>query len=408
MSETAQGHGSTTGPRSRSLPVVLALLTMAIPLAINLSLPVLPEIAVTFGVDVPRIQASLGLFLLGLAAGQFGGAPVSDRYGRRCTALWGTAVFGAATVGVLLSESADQFIALRAVQGLGAGVAFVNVGAVVGDLFDSKGGARMLSGISAIQALPRLVGPACGAALAAGLGWRSTFHALLVYCVVLGWAVWLWLPETVADTAASRERPLLRQAIRGYRRAFGHTRALGYLFCLSFSTACIFVFLNDGPFIYTVWFGLSPGRFSGFLAANVVALVMGTLLNFRLLGKHAAHRIALFACAGQCLVAVVLLAHVTLMTPAFPLVATLLMMSCALLGLTMGNTVACFLECFSGMRGTASGVAGSSQFLLGGAIGTGLNIVHTGTLATTAVAFSLCGFVAMLALSRAGPGASEA
>ncbi len=109
---------------------------MVVPLAINLYLPALPEIALSFGVDVPRIQVSLAVFLLGLGLGQFGGAPVADRYGRRVTALTGTAIFGVATAGVPFSGSVEQFIALRAVQGVGAGVAFVNIGAVVGDLFE--------------------------------------------------------------------------------------------------------------------------------------------------------------------------------------------------------------------------------------------------------------------------------
>jgi len=58
------------------------MLTMVVPLAINLYLPALPEIALGFGVDVPRIQVSVGVFLLGLGLGQFAGAPIADRYGR--------------------------------------------------------------------------------------------------------------------------------------------------------------------------------------------------------------------------------------------------------------------------------------------------------------------------------------
>lgn len=403
MSNSARACGSVGGSPTRTLPVILAMLTTVVPLAINLYLPALPEIAAVFGVDVPRIQASLGVFLLGLGMGQFCGAPISDRYGRRATALTGTAIFGGSTVGILVCGSADQFIALRVVQGMGTGVAFVNVGAVVGDLFDSQRGARMLSAISAIQAAPRLIGPVCGAALVMAFGWRSTFQVLLMYCVVMACALWRWLPETVPQTTATGRQPLLRQAIQGYRQALGHTRALGYVFCLGFSSACLFVYLNDGAFIYTVWFGLSPGQFSGFLAANIVALILGTLFNLGLLRKHTAHQITRVACGVQCLAAFAFLAHVTLMTPAFPVVAALLVASCCALGMIMANAAACFLECFPGIRGTASGVAGSFQFLLGGAVGTGLSVFHTGTLGTTAIASSLCAFLAILTLARARP-----
>ncbi|MDE2781924.1 MAG: multidrug effflux MFS transporter [Gemmatimonadota bacterium] len=405
MSESAQGHGSVFGPGTRKLFVALAMLTMVVPLAINLYLPALPEIAVAFGVDVPGIQVSVGVFLLGLGLGQFAGAPIADRYGRRSTTLTGMAIFAIGTTGILFSGSYEAFIVLRTLQGLGAGVAFVNIGAVVGDLFERQHGARMLGAISAIQAVPRLIGPISGAALAIAFGWRSTFLLLLLYCLAVGYVLWLWLPETVPQTGTAPERPLLRQAIRGYRKALGHTRALGYVFCLACSTACLLVYVNDGAFIYTVWFGLSPTQFSGFLAANVVALVLGTVINFRLLRKHEAHLVTRKACVVQCLATCALLAHVTLMTPTLPLVVALLMVSSGVLGMITGNAAACYLEYFPGIRATASGVAGSLQFLLGGAAGTALSLFHTGTLATAAIASTLCAFLAILALAGARPAA---
>lgn len=401
--ESAQGRRAVFGPETRTLFVALAMLTMVVPLAINLYLPALPEIALAFGVDVPRIQVSLAVFLLGLGLGQFGGAPIADRYGRRVTALTGTAIFGVATAGVPFSGSVEQFIALRAVQGVGAGVAFVNIGAVVGDLFERQHGARMLGAISAVQAVPRLIGPICGAALAMAFGWRSTFLALLLYCLAVGCVLWLWLPETVPQVDAVRKRSLLRQAAQGYGKVVSHTRALGYVFCLSFSTACLLVYVNDGAFIYTVWFGLSPTQFSGFLAANVVAVVLGMVVNFRLLRRHEAHLVTRRACVVQCLATCALLAHVSLMTPALPIVVALLMASSGVLGMITGNAGACFLEYFPGIRATASGVAGSLQFLLGGAAGTALSVFHTGTLATAAIASTLCAFLAILTLARARP-----
>ncbi|MXV95276.1 MAG: multidrug effflux MFS transporter [Gemmatimonadetes bacterium] len=405
MSESAQGHGSVFGPGTRKLFVALAMLTMVVPLAINLYLPALPEIALAFGVDVPGIQVSVGVFLLGLGLGQFAGAPIADRYGRRSTTLTGMAIFAIGTTGILFSGSYEAFIVLRTLQGLGAGVAFVNIGAVVGDLFERQHGARMLGAISAIQAVPRLIGPISGAALAIAFGWRSTFLLLLLYCLAVGYVLWLWLPETVPQTGRAPERPLLRQAIRGYRKALGHTRALGYVFCLACSTACLLVYVNDGAFIYTVWFGLSPTRFSGFLAANVVALVLGVAINFRLLRKHEAHLVTRKACVVQCLATCALLAHVTLMTPTLPIVVALLMVSSGVLGMITGNSAACYLEYFPGIRATASGVAGSLQFLLGGAAGTALSVLHTGTLATAAIASTLCAFLSILALAGARPAA---
>ena len=390
-----------------TLPVVLALLSVIAPLAINTYLPALSEIGSRFGVELSRIQLSVAVFLFGLGLGQLFAAPVSDRYGRRPTALTGTAMVAASTIGILLCRSADQFIALRLVQGFGAGVAIVNIGAVVGDLFDTRGAARTLSVISLVQAVVRLAAPFIGAALLAMFDWRSIFGVLLAYCAFLGLLLWLKLPETVPPASRDKFPSIVRNAIRGYGRVFGRTRALGYAVCLSFSTGCLFVFLTDAAFIYMEWFGLTAGVFSGLLALNVAAIAVCTILNVRLLKKHPAYRIVRIACGTQCLAACILLGHVILTAPSLPVVIALLTVSMGLAGLIIGNAGACFLAYFPHVRATASGAAGSIQFVAGGVLGTALSILHTGTLATTAIGVTFCACVAAAALTAAKPPPAE-
>ena len=387
-----------------TLRVVLALLTAMAPLGINMYLPALPEIGAGFGVDVPGMQFSVGLFLLGLGLGQFFGAPLSDWHGRRPTAIAGTALVAASVVGILLCRAADQFMALRLAQGFGTGVAIINIGAVVGDLFETREAARTLSVISIVQAGVRLVGPVAGAALLTTFDWRSIFHVLLVYCTLLGLVLWLKLPETVPSDGRGRPA-IVRGAIRGYSRVIGRTRALGYAICLSFSTGCIFALLADAAFIYMEWFGMGAGAFSGLLALNVVAMAVCSILNVRLLKWHAADRIAQVACCTQCLAACALLAHVTLMTPSLPVVVVLLAISMGLPGLIIGNAGACFLRHFPDLRATASGTAGSIQFLIGGALGMAMAILHAGTLATIAAVLAFCASMAAAALFLTEPAA---
>lgn len=402
MPHAATGVAHQGYPPERTLRVVLALLSAIAPLAINMYLPALPEIAAGFGVDVPGIQLSVGLFLLGLGLGQFFGAPLSDRYGRRPTAIAGTALATASVVGILLCQSADQFMALRLAQGFGTGVAIVNIGAVVGDLFATQEAARALSVISLVQAGVRLAGPVAGAAVLAAFGWRSIFHVLLAYSALLGLILWLKLPETV-PCAGRGHAAIVRRAMRGYIRVFARTRARGYAICLGFSTGCMFAFLADAAFIYMEWFGLGAGAFSGLLALNVAAMAVCSILNVRLLKTHSADRIARAACGAQCLAACALLGHVTLTTPSFPVVVVLLTASMGLPGLIIGNAGACFLRYFPDLRATASGAAGSIQFLVGGALGSAMAILHAGTLATFAAALTVCACTAAAALTFATP-----
>ena len=405
MSQLTGSRGqqpASVGDPAWPLVAVLSALSAATPLALNMYLPALPEISAQFGVDVPRIQLSVPLLLLGLGVGQLAAAPVPDRYGRRPTALTGAAIFGLATIGMLLSQTADRFMTFRLVQGIGAGVATVNIGAVVGDLFDTSGAARMFSLLGAVQAVVRLAGPILGVFLVSALGWHSVFLALLLYGAVMGGVLWLRLPETVS--ASNRpSRSLLGHALHGYRRVFVGSPALGYAFCLCFSTACMYVFLTDAAFIYMEWFGVGRGAFSALLAMNVIAFALWAILNLRLLKRHAAHRIVPVGCGGLFLLGCALLAHVTLMTPSLPVVAVLLLVSMGVQGLILGNVAACFLAHFPDVRAGASGIVGSLQFLVGGALSAALSIGHTDTLTTAATAVTLGALGALVALAFARP-----
>ena len=70
------------------------------------------------------------------------------------------------------------------------------------------------------------------------------------------------------------------------------------------------------------------------------------------------------------------------MKPLRRAVSTLLLVSASVQAMIVGNVAACFLSHFSDSRPTASGVARSIQFLIGGAMGTVLEILHTRTLTT--------------------------
>lgn len=399
----AESPAPTTGRRSdRMRSLVLAALAILSPLALNLYLPALPDIGAWFGVDIQRIELSVGLFLIGLGAGQLIGAPVSDRYGRRPSTMLGLAFFAAPTIFILPSQSADQFVLFRCAQGIGLGIATVNIAAVIADLADTQGAARALTLIQVAQAAGHIATPVAGAALVVVFDWRSAFVILLLYCCVLAVALWIHLPETVSRIEG-RGRTVPRQAMRGYLRVLSRPRALAYAICLSFAAGGSFVYLTDSAFLYLEWFGLGPTRFGLLLALNTVAFGVGTAFNMRLLRRRRADRIVPLACGGQCLSALLLLAHVGLMEPSLPVVVVLLMPTTGVLGLIAGNAGACFLAYFPGLRATASAIVGSLPYLVGGVVGSGLSMVHGGTPVATAAGIAGCAVVAVVASRVARP-----
>ena len=179
--------GSATGGlfAPRHLPVMVGvtssvLLTAFEAMAVSTAMPIavadlrgLPFYSLAF-------SAYLTLSLLGMVlAGQR-----SDARGPRLPFLAGTGLFG---VGLVLAGSATsmgQFVAGRAVQGLGGGLVIVSLYVVVARALPERLHGKAFSAMAGCWVLPAIVGPFVSGFLAEHASWRWVFlgaAALIVF-----------------------------------------------------------------------------------------------------------------------------------------------------------------------------------------------------------------------------------
>ena len=387
---------------SRRLIGALAPLAALQMLGVNVYLPALPMIGAFFAVEIQVIEASLSLFLLGAAAGQLMGAPLSDRYGRRPVALVGVTVFLVATLGILVCRSAEQFLVLRLLQAAGGGAAAVNTAAVVGDLFRTQQAARTLNAIGVFVLFAPLLGPILGALLLEVFSWQAVFVFLFLYAAGLWLVVWRWFPETVSRTGRPA-RSLVRQTLHGFVEVARRPRALAYALSLSCAVGAVLVFMTDAAFVFMDRMGISPRLFGILSGLNVIALLIGNRLNRLLLRRIPAHRIIPFGSSCQVLATLLLWLHLAWMPPSLAVMIPLVMCFAGALGVIAGNANANFLAWFPENRGAASGVSGCLPWLVGGFAGGVLGVVHDGTPATTGVAVLLVSSCGLFALIPARP-----
>ncbi|MGH2378011.1 MAG: MFS transporter [Candidatus Limnocylindria bacterium] len=104
------------------------------------------------------------------------GGRLADIAGRKPVYLAGIGVFVAGSALAGQSQTMEQLIAFRAVQGLGAGVILPVGITVVGDLFDVRMRARIQGAFSAVWIAAALMGPAVGGVIAETLSWRFAFY----------------------------------------------------------------------------------------------------------------------------------------------------------------------------------------------------------------------------------------
>jgi EmrB/QacA subfamily drug resistance transporter len=110
---------------------------------------------------------------------------LSDQFGRKWFLLGGTALFLLGSLLAGASQTMDQLILFRALQGLGAGIGMALVATVFGDLFPPAERAKWGSVFGIVYGISNLFGPTLG-------GWL-TEHGPLVGSLVTTSSRWRWV-----------------------------------------------------------------------------------------------------------------------------------------------------------------------------------------------------------------------
>lgn len=358
------------------LAIILGSLVAIGPLAIDTYLPALLTMAGYYQVPIHDVEISVSIYVLGVAAGQWLGGPLSDQFGRKVVAYGGLVLFVAGSLLIPFSQTVEQLYLWRFLQALGGGATAVIAAASVRDHFSGKDAARVLTTIGLVMLLAPLVAPAVGSFLLNLAGWESIFYMLALYGLVIGLVVAFLLPGVPSH---SDGEPLRKRLFTSYGRVIRQRRAMGFILANGLSFTAMFTFITDAAFLYMDYFGLSSAAFPVAFGANVVTMLSMNRLNVVLLRYYetaAIMRAGLMvqAAAAATILLLVLTGLLTLWT-----VIPLIMVVCGMMALVMPNGIASFLSLFERDSGAATGLNGALQFLLAGAVGTLLGATHNGT-----------------------------
>ena len=368
--------------------VIIASIMALNPLAMDMMLPALPNIASAFHITVAnRPQAVLSTFMIGFGVGQFVMGPLSDRFGRRPVLLGGMVLYVIASLLAIAAPSFETVLLARALQGLGTAATRVIATSVVRDCYAGRRMASVMSLTMMVFIAVPVIAPSFGQAVMLLTQWRGIFIVLTLYGVLaLIWSA-LRLPETLP--VSERKSLAVRDVLAAFRQTVTNRQTLGYALAAGGVLGALFAYVFSSQQVFTEIFKLGH-YFPLAFAAIAIGIAIAGFLNARIVGRLGMRVISHGGLVGAVAVAGTMLVAVKLQMlslPLFMMLSTLMMFT---FGLMFANFTSLAMEPQGHIAGTASSLYGSITTLLGIGIGVLIGQEYNGTLLPFATGFFLC------------------
>jgi DHA1 family bicyclomycin/chloramphenicol resistance-like MFS transporter len=348
--------------RHAELVLILAVLSLIAPLAIDMYLPALPFIAASLGASGGQAQLTLPTYFAGFAIGQAFYGPIADRFGRKPPLYFGLALYIAASVGCALAPNIETLIALRFLQSAGGCAGTVVARAMVRDLFTGADAIRVYSRVLLVFGVGPILAPLIGSGVLLWFGWREIFWLLAAIGILSLILIFTRMPESLKP---EHVRPLrLASVIVNYWRLFTHRNFVGYALTGGTMMAGTFAYIAGLPFVIVNVYGYPDYYFSLVFGINAVGFIVASQINVAAQRRHSPERVLLTALLIQLAAAAVFVVTVAtgigglfgLLPPLFVWIATM--------GFVIPNTTGLAMGPFAANAGAASAMLGVLQFVL--------------------------------------------
>lgn len=385
---------------TRTLFIVLVLISMCAPLGMNIVLPSLSSFRQVFNTDYATAQLTLTLYLAATAIGQLIYGPMSDRFGRRPIILFGLVIFILGCVIGFFATSIEMLIAGRMVQAAGGCAGIVIARAMVRDLFEEAKAASVIAYLTMAFVIAPTLAPLIGGVLEDIFNWQAGFVFVMAVAVVTFFAALKGAPETLPPT--HRQHTHFGNMFLSFGHLLRNPVFCSYALQMSFCTAAYFAFLGGSSYVLIDLMGGTASELGVLFVVVSVFYIGGNFVTARLTQKLGIYPMVLtgtiIALVGPILLAITELTIGLNPISFFGLVSIVALGN----GFCIATGMAGALSADSTRVGAASGLCGSMQVGFGAistfAAGASLSYFETTPLPLIFVVgvCCLCGFLSVI------------
>lgn len=271
-------------PKSYGLFVVFIAIIGAFSSLVNdMYLPTIPAMMREFHTTPSMTQMGLSMAMLGMGIGSVLWGSLSDHFGRKPILIISLLIFAVSTGVALLSPDITFFVAVRLVQGFGAGGAMVLSTSIPADVFAGRQLGKLMGIVGAINGIAPAAGPLLGGFLANRVGWQGIFVVLLA--IGIGMTIWTTRTNETLPPARRIAARRLSDYLKSYRTMLLNGRFMIYVIIKALGIALLYAYISSGPFIIQDHYHFSALTFGIIFGANALAIAAGAMLapRFRIM-----------------------------------------------------------------------------------------------------------------------------
>jgi MFS transporter, DHA1 family, multidrug resistance protein len=368
------------------LIILLSILSSVAPIGVDTYLPSIPQIAKSLFVSIDKIELSLSIFLIGLAVGQIFGGPISDKYGRKNSSIFGLLGYALFSFIIIFSTNIYELWVYRFFEAFFGGVVIVNAAAAVRDRFHGAEAAKVFSLMGIVRSIAPLVAPTIGAAIVHFFDWEAVFIFLTLYALVVAFFVYKDLPESYT---------YVKQNIwESYKIVLSHKAAMKAMITLGFSFGGFFIIIAKSSFIYIEYFKISTDYFPFFFGINFILMMLMIKVNINLLKKYNDLSLVKVAILIQIIASIIFILN----QENISLILTMILIATymSMMAFIFGNCMSLSLEHFQKNAGVASGVIGVLQFGLGAIVSSIALSFHNDTFLPISLSITIISIISFL------------
>ena len=379
----------------KALPVIFLLVILG-PIGIDLYLPSLPAMTKAFSANDLAIQMTISLYMVCVGLGQLFAGPLSDRLGRRYSALMGTGLYVVGSLLASVSTTLDVLYLARILQGVGAASCSVTAFAWVRDHFSALESGRWISYMGGMIGTVPTLAPMFGGLLILRWGWHSHFVFMAILAAGVGLGAWRLMERGRPQLEESAQRETQKGTLRHQTVEVLSTRQfLLYSLTGTLTMGGILSYAINAPFVAMNLGGLDGFGFALLFGLNGIFQLLASIGAPALVAKIGRRKtiftgllLALASAVG------VMLVPVTQPLWFFVPAATGTIGFNIIYGTASGLTLEKFKHC----AGLAASIDGCARMAGGGLIAAAVKVLGLNVFATVALGFSFLLVPALLVL----------